>query len=291
MRLKGEFYVFLSAAGFALMPIFAKLAYGGGASVTTVLLLRFLSASIFMWVYVLLKKIEFRITLKQIISIFVLGSICYSGSALTLFNSYKFISAGFSEVLMFTYPVWVLIILRIKSNEKIGFYKLFAIILSILGILVSSYSPNQFISFKGTVLALLGAVFYSLYVAFIDDKRFEGIHPAVMTAYILPSVTITYLIYGLIKGGIAFQFSPWAWTNTMLLGLFSTSIPVLAFCTGAKLIGSSRASIISTIEPFLSFIFGYFILGEKFSWNMALGGVLILIAVFMIHRFSGVKEK
>lgn len=290
MKLKGEFYVFLSAAGFALMPIFAKLAYGGGASVTTVLLLRFLSASIFMWVYVLVKKIEFKITLKQILSIFILGGICYSGSALTLFNSYKFISAGFSEVLMFTYPVWVLLILRIKSNEKIGFYKVFAIILSILGILFSSYSPNQFISFKGTILALLGAIFYAFYVAFIDDKRFEGIHPAVMTAYILPSVTITYLIYGLIKGGIAFQFSTWAWTNTMLLGFFSTSMAVLAFCTGAKLIGSSRASIISTIEPFLSFIFGYFILQEKFTVNMALGGVLILSAVFMIHRLSEAKE-
>lgn len=284
MKLKGEIFVMISAAGFAMMPIFAKLAYAGGASTATVLLFRFLFATIFIWVYMFIKKINFRISKNQILGIFILGSICYTGSALLLFSAYKYISAGFSEVCMFTYPAWVLILKRLFSKERIDKYKLFAIALSIIGIIVSTYDQGQVASIKGTLLALSGGAFYALYVTFIDNRLFYNLHPVTMTAYIIPSVAIINVLLGLINGGIGFNFAPLSWVYMMLLGFFSTCIALLAFCSGAKLIGSTKASIISTVEPLLSFGLGYMVLGEKFTWNMTIGGILIISAVLVISR-------
>lgn len=290
MKLKGELFVFLSATGFALMPVFAKMAYRGGANVTTVLLLRFLFAVIFIWSYIFIKRIDYRIKLKQLAFLMVLGSLCYSGSAITLFNSYRFISAGLSDVFMFTYPVWVLLIARIATKNKMGFNKIIAIALSLIGIIISCYTKNQIFSMKGTVLALLGAVFYAFYVAYLDNSMFKEIHPIIMTGYILIAAGITFLIFGLVKGELVFNFMASSWVYSLLLAFFSTSLSILAFCAGAKLIGSSRAAIISTIEPLITFLFGFLLLKEKFTLNMAIGGLFIISAVICIHLLKD-KEK
>lgn len=284
MKLKGEIFVIISAAGFAMMPIFAKLAYAGGSGSTTVLLFRFLFATVFIWAYMLVKKINFKISRRQILGIFILGSICYTGSALFLFDSYKYISAGVSEVCMFTYPACVIVLKRLFFKERMGKYKLYAIALSITGIIVSTNAPGQALSVKGIILALLGAVFYALYVTFIDNRLFYNLHPVTMTAYIIPSVAFINVVIGLVNRGISFEFEPISWVYMMLLGLFSTCIALLSFCSGAKLIGSSKASIISTIEPPLSFVFGYMFLRENFTWNMGIGGALIILAVLVIGR-------
>ncbi|WP_423219595.1 EamA family transporter [Fervidicella metallireducens] len=75
-----------------------------GASVTTVLSFRFYFALILIWGYIFIRRIDFKLSRKQIIMLLFLGGFFYSGSAITLFASFKYISAGLADVLIFTYP-------------------------------------------------------------------------------------------------------------------------------------------------------------------------------------------
>ncbi|MCX7885305.1 MAG: DMT family transporter, partial [Caloramator sp.] len=146
MKHRGEAFVFISATGFALMPVFAKLAYRFGVNVSTVLFFRFLIAIAIIWLYIFVKRINFKVNLKQAMMLFMLGSVLYAGSSITVFSSYKFISAGFSEVLLFTYPAMVLIISVVFLKEKIEVNKAYAIVLSIMGTVLVAYTPGQVIN-------------------------------------------------------------------------------------------------------------------------------------------------
>lgn len=288
MKCRGELLVGLSAAGFSLMPVFAKHAYAEGASVGSVLLLRFYLAIIFIWAYIFINKIDYKINKKQLGILALLGGVFYFGSSMALFSSYKYISAGLSVVLMFTYPAWVLIISCLGFKEKVQFSKIFAIIVSIFGVMLVSYGPGQNFNMVGIVLALVAAVSYALYVTIMGHKELKSINSMVMTGYILLFAALTFTFKGVfIDGGIHFSFSMAAWINIMLLAFISTSVAILAFCIGVKEIGSTRAAIISTVEPIMTFIFGYIFLGEGLNVNMVIGALLIIGAVTFINVFDG----
>lgn len=291
MKHKGELYIIISALGFSLMPVFAKSAYRGGANVTTVLLFRFTFALIFIWGYIFVKKIAFKIKLKQVLMLMVLGAVLYSGSAITLFNAYRLISAGVAQVLVFTYPAWVLVITTLFFKEKVSVNKVYAIVLSIIGTAVVAYTPGQKFSTLGIMLALIGAVTYALYVSFIDHGEFNEVHPIVMTGYILLFANLSFLLYGVSRGELNVNFSLWAWLPIAMLAFFSTAIAILAFCTGAKLIGSGKAAIVSTLEPISTFIFSYIFLGENVSYNMIFGGGVVIMAILSINIFKPIENK
>ena len=286
MRFKGELCILMSATGFSLMPIFAKLAYAGGASTSTVLIFRFLFAFIMLWAFIFIKGYKFRVTVKQFILLAVLGGFLYAGSALMLFSSYRFISAGLSEVLIFTYPAMVLIISVIAYKEKLELNKVFAILLSAIGTALVAYVPGQAFSLKGVTLALIAALFYALYVAFIGYKEFKSINPVVMTGYVTLFAAFVFIVYGLINGNIGFSFKDSSWVYMLLLSFMSTSMAILTFCQGSKIIGVTKASIISTVEPVEAIIFGAVILGEKLTFYMILGALITIMAVISIHIFK-----
>jgi drug/metabolite transporter (DMT)-like permease len=286
LKFKGELLILMSSTGFSLMPIFAKLAYAGGASTSTVLTFRFLFAFIMLWVYIFIRGYNYKVTSKQLKLLAVLGGLLYAGSALTLFSSYKFISAGLSEVLIFTYPAMVLVISIIAYKEKLELNKVFAIILSAIGTALVAYVPGQAFSLKGVGLALIAAFFYALYVAFIGYKEFKSIHPVVMTGYVVLFAAIVFIIYGFINGSVSFNFKASSWIYMLLLSFMSTSMAILTFCQGSKMIGVTKASIISTVEPVEAIIFGAVILGERLTFYMILGAIITIMAVISIHIFK-----
>lgn len=286
MKHKGEIFVFISATGFALMPVFAKLSYRFNVNVSTILFFRFLIALTIIWFYIIIKRINFKIKLKQAALLMLLGSILYSGSAIFVFSSYKFISAGFSEVLLFTYPAMVLIISVIFLKEKIAVNKAYAVVLSIMGTVLVAYTPGQIINFKGILLALLGALFYAVYVVVIGSGNFKGIHTIVMTGYVILFAFMTFSIFSLFQGGISVNFNHKAWVCIILMALFSTSIAIFAFCLGAKTIGSSGAAVVSSIEPVEAIIFGYIFLKESLSPIMIIGALIVVMAIVSIYIFE-----
>ena len=58
-----------------------------------------------------------------------------------------------------------------------------------------------------------------------------------------------------------------------------TTIPLLLFASGVRMISYSTVGIIQYVSPTIVFFIGLFIFGEPFSLNMFIGFVMIWIAV------------
>jgi len=62
-----------------------------------------------------------------------------------------------------------------------------------------------------------------------------------------------------------------------------TTIPVLTFILGLRLVGPSRAAILSTFEPVSTVLLAVIILGESANPIQYVGGALILASVVLLE--------
>ncbi|MGC7878568.1 EamA family transporter, partial [Desulforudis sp. 1190] len=61
-------------------------------------------------------------------------------------------------------------------------------------------------------------------------------------------------------------------------------LALAAIFRGIQLIGASRASIISTLEPAVTALLGFWLLSETLTVVQMAGGALILLGVFLQSR-------
>ncbi len=66
------------------------------------------------------------------------------------------------------------------------------------------------------------------------------------------------------------------------IAVVSTVVPIAAFFAGLARVGSSRASILSTIEPPITVLLAMAVFGETLGWPQVLGGVLVLSGAVLV---------
>ena len=100
----GIFNGAVAAASYGTNPLFALPLYAAGIGVNSVLFYRYAFAVIIYGLWLkFVKKISFRISLKELIPVFFLG-IFFSLSSLTLFKAFNYIEAGIACTILFIYP-------------------------------------------------------------------------------------------------------------------------------------------------------------------------------------------
>jgi drug/metabolite transporter (DMT)-like permease len=66
--------------------------------------------------------------------------------------------------------------------------------------------------------------------------------------------------------------------------IICTALPVLFFLEGMKYISSSKASILSVLEPIFVAIFGVILLNEQMSFRQVLGVLVVLSTIIIIQK-------
>lgn len=283
----GVLYVFLSAAGFGVMSIFAVFAYGAGVAVSTLLFLRFLFASVLFFGWLAWRKESFRINRKQVLSLFCLGGIMYTLQSLSFFSAVQYIPTSMAALLLYTFPVFVAILSYFVDKEKLRKKTIIAMLISLVGlgmVLGLSFGGIQPL---GVGLALLAALFYSVYIV-TGNRVVKGLSPFVTSAYISLFASLSTFLVAQKDGGVDLSFGVQGWWALGGIVIFSTVVAISTFFRGLQLIGSTKASVLSTLEPVVTFACSALLLGESFHWLQLLGGAAVLSGAVLI--VSGKEE-
>ncbi|MED4585290.1 DMT family transporter [Brevibacillus choshinensis] len=283
----GVLYVFVSAAGFGVMSIFAVYAYEAGVSVSTLLFLRFLFASALFFGWLAWRKESFRINRKQVLSLFCLGGIMYTLQSLSFFSAVQYIPTSMAALLLYTFPVFVAILSYFVDKEKLRKKTIIAMLISLVGlgmVLGLSFGGIQPL---GVGLALLAALFYSVYIV-TGNRVVKGLSPFVTSAYISLFASLSTFLVAQKDGGVDLSFGVQGWWALGGIVIFSTVVAISTFFRGLQLIGSTKASVLSTLEPVVTFACSALLLGESFNWLQLLGGAAVLSGAVLI--VSGKEE-
>ncbi|MDF2882336.1 MAG: hypothetical protein K0R54_2893 [Clostridiaceae bacterium] len=289
-NIQGDLYIILASTAFGIMPILAKLAYGRGATTYTVLFLRFLFAALILLYIILNRKISLKLDKKQILLVIMLGLFGYSATALCLFISYKYVSVGVATNLLYTYPAIVTLLSRFLYNEKLYGRKIVSLMMSLIGVFILIEIRNQSFNITGVLFAFSSAIFYSLYVLGVSTEIAKKVNSYVMIFYLSVISSIIMFILGISTSSLNLKIDFYALICIILLAFISTVIALMSFLRGVRIIGPSRAAILSTLEPIVSIILGFLILRERLSLNMIIGSALVIASVLLLVKDNTSKE-
>ena len=274
----GLLLVAISAVSFGLMPLFAKMAYSAGTSIYTLLFLRFLAATAFMFLLIFIRKLPLP-SEKEILAFLLLGAFGYVGVSLCYFSALNYASASVVSLLEYTYPALVMIGSVVFLKERITALKICSLCLALAGaalIIGTGSEANPL----GVILAILSAILYSVYIL-INSRIVKPGMGVQSSAFIMLGTTVVYGIMILFTG-FAPPTAPIGYTAVFLLAMVSTVLAFWSFLTGMEKTGASTAALASTLEPVVTVFSSVVFLSEKLTVNIIVGGCLVLLALIIL---------
>lgn len=286
----GALLVLISAAGFATLPIFIKVAYAAGANTLTVLTLRFMIAAIFLWMVLKPLNISPRINVKTAIKLCLMGTIGYGSMSFLFASSLQYLPASLAELLLFTYPVLVSIMSFIIGDEHCSWQKGLGLVICLSGLFlilgVSLTSLNQL----GVALGLGSAIVYSCYII-VSTRVLKDVQPLLATTYVCSATALAFTIYAWTTGQLILTLPATGWLALLGISCLGTIVGILAFFAGISKIGAPHASIISTAEPVLAIVMSTIIFNEQLTLFQVIGGFLIISSIIMLQLCTVRKDQ
>jgi drug/metabolite transporter (DMT)-like permease len=287
VRSSGTLLCVGSAAAFGAMGVLGKLAYGDGATVGTLLAVRFLLAALLFWTLVLVTGAagELRALRGRDVAVALgLGACGYATQAGGYFAALERIDASLVALLIYTFPVMVAVAAVALGREGFDGRRLTGLGLASGGlVLVLASAGAGALEPLGTALALGAAVVYSAYIL-VSEGVAGRMRPSVLSALVSSgaalSLTAGSALLGELRPGEV-TGAGWGWLAC--LAVVSTVAAVNLFFAGLRRVGPTRASILSTVEPVVTVLLAYLVFGEALGGVQLLGGALVLGAVLALN--------
>jgi len=206
------------------------------------------------------------------------------------FSSITRSGAAVAVVLLYTSPVFVILMSALFFHERITKRKLCAIVLTFLGcVLVAGLAGSGISLTPGALLLGLGSGFgYALYSIFarIAVKKYS---PLTITFYTTLFCGVAMLFLINIRGTVFLigQNLQSVWFSCICIALVCTVTPYICYTTGLRSMDAGKAAVLVTVEPLVGSIVGIMFFHETISLLKILGIVLIFIAVII----AGLPEK
>lgn len=197
------------------------------------------------------------------------------------------LSAGLLSILVYTQPIFTVIMARLWLNEGLSVPKIVGVFLGFLGVIAISMQGLVNVTQGISVIWGLGAGL-SWATGTVAYKKYSlGTDPAHDMAIQLTIGGVTLLVLGSIM-------EPWAWvhwTKSFIVSwLFTATLGTsLAWWLWAKLLKVGEASRVATwtfLVPVLATVLSVFWLHERATVWLVLGGGAVLISTYLVNRRS-----
>jgi drug/metabolite transporter (DMT)-like permease len=297
MRSSGTLLCLGSGAAFGAMAVFGKLAYGDGATVGTLLAVRFVLAAALFWALVLAGGAaqEVRALAGRDIGVgLAMGGCGYALQAGCYFAALERIDASLLSLLLYTFPAIVAAAAVALGRERMDARRLAALGLAFGGlVLVVAGAGAGALDPLGAALGLGAAVVYSTYIL-VSDGIVTRVRPRVLSALVCTgaaaSLTVGSALLGELRPG-ELTAAGWGWLAC--LAVVSTVASIGLFFAGLRRVGPTTASILATVEPLVTVLLAFVVFGETLGVVQVVGGGLVLAAVLVLQAVTarGVRSQ
>ena len=279
---KGVVYSFLSAASFATLAIFVKVGYNTGLSTVGMLFLRFGFAVVLMGSYIAFFR-GFKIGKNLLFKAFITGGLLYPAQSFCFFSGIGYTSPNVAELILYLYPAVVAFLGFLFFKEALTPFKLFYIAVILIGFgFIFHDAFYSKLRFLGVLFSTAAMVIYSFYLIVVE-KFVSDEDPVLFSFFTIFFAFIVYALIGFNKLDLSFNF--YQLIVGFLLGLVPTFLAIMFLFKSIEVIGSSLTSVFSSVEPVVTIILSSVFLHMWLNTAQIIGGVLILLGVFMANFY------
>ena len=236
--------------------------------------------SIFLSLFFINKKINYKALIKPGIILGPLLAIHWA----TMFESIERNSVAVGIGLVFSYPIFVLLIEGIRGKQ-LTIIQTFLIVVGFIGLIVL-LEIGSIDSVSGVIFGIISAISLSFLITIGEHytNEFGGLNIAFAQLLSAGLVMFYFTIPGF----------PWMLENlaiSLFLGIFLTAIGLTTYWYVVKIIKPLSVSTITYLEPTSGVILGLVILDEIISLNQLIGFTLILfVGISQIIYDSKIKS-
>lgn len=270
-------FVVIAGVLWGLMSIFVKGLNEAGFSSIQIMMIRSLISSVLLGAFIFIKDRNlFKIKIKDIWMFLCTGIVSLAFFSVCYFSTIVECGASVAVVLLYTSPVFVLVLSAFFFREKITALKILALILTVAGcVLVAGLlgEADSRITVKGLLTGILSGLGYGLYSIFgtVALKKYK---PLTVTFYTFVIAFLAMLpLSQPLKIISAYNF------NSALLSagvaLFCTLLPFTLYTKGLQGLEPGKAAVVVTVEPLVGTLLGIFLWKET-------AGILRITGIFLI---------
>ena len=276
-----------SGAAFGAMAIFGKLAYDEGATIGTLLAVRFALAAALFWGLVLASGAarEVRAMTRRDVGLAIaLGACGYALQAGCFFAALSRIDASLLSLLLYTFPAMVAAAAIALGRERVNARRMVALVLALSGlVLVVAGAGAGALDPLGAALGLAAAVVYTTYIL-VSEGIAGRVRPTVLAAFVCSGAAVSLFAGSTLLGELRpgeLTAAGWGWLAC--IAAVSTVGAVGLFFAGLRRVGPTTASILGTVEPLVTVLLAFLVFGESLGPVQLVGGALVLSAVLALN--------
>jgi drug/metabolite transporter (DMT)-like permease len=217
----------------------------------------------------------------------------------TWISSLEYTSVASSVVFVSTGPMWVALLSPVLLNERLSRAAILGLVIAIVGGIIIGLSDacawengfrcpelNQIMQGRamwGNFLALAGAWTVSGYLILGRKLRSKmSLIPYIFLVYGMSAIALIVIMLAAGQSPVGYPLRTYGWI--FLLAAFPQLIGHSTYNWVLRYIPATLVAVITLVEPIGSAILAYFILREAPSHGVLLGGVLILVGIYLASR-------
>ena len=282
----GFILVSLAGACYGSAGVLGKMLMNTGLQPETVVMYRVsLGFLILATAFLILNPTSLKVKLEKIPYLMVCGIVGVVVGILTYFYAVKLISASIAVILLYTYPVFALVLAKIFVGERITLLKIFAATLVLVGcfLTVKGYSLTYLkLTGLGVVFGLISGFSYSIYMV-LSKIMLKDVNEAAVIFYTLGFGSLVLLLNNLFNQTLLVSLESNVWVLIALIAIIPTTLAFTFLIFGLKYLEASRASIYSTFEIVSAILLAFIFLGERLEIFQGLGAILVVFSIFLIY--------
>lgn len=275
-----------------LIALFFKFLSACGFSPLQVVTLRVLVAALLMTAIILkidpgLLKIRWRDSWLFIgtgLLSLVFFNYCY-------FRAIDGSSISIAVLLLYTAPVFVMLLSLILFGEKFTGRKMLALLATFCGcgLITGIFASKLALTAEAFAFGLASGFGYALYSIFgkLALRRYSTL---TITAYTFYFATLGALPLADPQQLFTLLADWRAAAGALAIALICTVAPYLLYTRGLQDVDAGQASILATLEPLVAAAVGIFVFGEEVTAAKILGMALILASIFILNMSKSAQQ-
>ncbi len=286
--LLGYLYAATGAALFSSKAIFIKLAYQDKLDATLMLALRMMFAAPFFIIigaFFILQRYKSGDPLPKASawwSSIAIGVFGFYLSAWLDFAGLEYITAQLERLLLFTYPVMIMILGWAFFGSRIGWRGIIGALITYVGLGIVFLSAREFGGsnlYLGAALVLACAFIYALY-QLLSKSLIREMGSPLFTCVVMISATVPCILHYVIKSGdVHFTATNRFYGLAAGCGFFATVLPGFLMNASLAKVSAQATSMIASISPVITIFLAVTLLGEEFTWIDAAGAAIVIAGI------------
>ena len=206
-------------------------------------------------------------------------------------NGLRTSEAGTTAWIVSTTPIFMALLGWLILKEGLGWAKTFGILIAFIGVLIviskgniGSVSIGRF-GAPGDILILISAVNWAVFSA-LSRRGLKSYPASLMMFYVMSfGWLFTSLLFipttGFAEvGDLTFN----GWMAVAFLGIFCSGLAYIAWYDALKALTTAQTGVFLYLEPLVTVVVAFFVLGEAITPALLVGGAVILFGVWLVNR-------